>query len=173
MKNNRQNIAMAEFVPIRALSVYALVFIAAGSALSLIVAVPLWLQGAHSQRIAGAFVRLFFSFICHQDPERSFLLGGHALAVCGRCTGLYVGFFLGVLFFPWMRPFGNGPAPTGFMLVLAGLPMAVESAVENIGGVPFSNATRAATGVCLGAAVPFYVLPAFFQLIDQRFNRRG
>lgn len=45
----------------------------------------------------AVLVRLAGAQICHQRPERSFHLHGRALAVCGRCTGLYVGGALGLL----------------------------------------------------------------------------
>src|SRR5687767_6864982 len=40
-----------------------------------------------SSAVYGAFGR-----VCHQIPERSFHVVGQPLAVCARCTGLYVGF---------------------------------------------------------------------------------
>jgi uncharacterized membrane protein len=38
-----------------------------------------------------------FALLCHQLPVRSFVLDGHLFAVCHRCTGLYVGLFVGVV----------------------------------------------------------------------------
>jgi uncharacterized membrane protein/energy-converting hydrogenase Eha subunit E len=29
--------------------------------------------------------------ICHRIPERSFIIGGHQLPLCARCTGIYLG----------------------------------------------------------------------------------
>lgn len=37
-----------------------------------------------------------FSFLCSQDPSRSFAIGGHLLPFCQRCTGVHVG--LGISF---------------------------------------------------------------------------
>lgn len=34
----------------------------------------------------------FFSRICHQDPSRSWHVAGEPLAVCIRCTSIYVAF---------------------------------------------------------------------------------
>ncbi len=39
----------------------------------------------------NAAVRLAFRPLCHQDPQRSFIIGGQTLAVCARCTGFYGG----------------------------------------------------------------------------------
>ena len=32
-----------------------------------------------------------FSFLCNQDPSRSFTIAGHLMPVCQRCTGVYTG----------------------------------------------------------------------------------
>ncbi len=46
---------------------------------------------------AATVFYLFFSPVCHQIPERSFMFAGHAFAVCHRCFGIYLGLFLGSL----------------------------------------------------------------------------
>jgi uncharacterized membrane protein len=61
---------------------------------ALVIAAPVL---AHSSVSAAAIVYLFFSPICHQIPERSFALLGHPMAVCHRCSGIYLGLFLGSL----------------------------------------------------------------------------
>ena len=58
-------------------------------------AAPLLLS--RSFATAAFFTYLPFSFVCHQMPERSFSLMRHPLAVCHRCSGIYLGFFLGTL----------------------------------------------------------------------------
>src|SRR5262249_46137120 len=55
-----------------------------------ILAAPL-LRSANHPELATAIYRTF-SFVCHQIPERSFKLAGYQLAVCSRCTGIYMGF---------------------------------------------------------------------------------
>lgn len=37
-----------------------------------------------------------FSNSCHQIPERSFFIKGYQLPICARCTGLFIGYFIGV-----------------------------------------------------------------------------
>ena len=39
-------------------------------------------------------VSRLFSFLCHQDPSRTFQPGGEPLVMCARCVGVYVGFLL-------------------------------------------------------------------------------
>jgi len=61
-------------------------------------AAPLFLSASFP--VAAFFTYLPFSFICHQIPERSFTLLHHPLAVCHRCSGIYLGLFLGTLLSP-------------------------------------------------------------------------
>lgn len=92
-----------------------------------------------------------FHALCHQLPERSFHLEGQPLAVCHRCSGIYLGFWLGLVLWPksqrW-RPWllehprwilaGFGPTLVDFLLfgfnspisrfstgLVAGLPLAL------------------------------------------------
>lgn len=36
---------------------------------------------------------------CHQLPERSFFIRGRQFPVCARCTGVFAGELLGIIFF--------------------------------------------------------------------------
>lgn len=38
-----------------------------------------------------------FSNTCHQKAERSFFINKYQFPICARCTGLLLGYFLGVL----------------------------------------------------------------------------
>jgi len=51
---------------------------------------------AYFPQLSDALYRMF-SKICHQDDARSFHLLGHKLAVCIRCSSIYISFFVGVL----------------------------------------------------------------------------
>ena len=42
-------------------------------------------------------VYLFFSRLCHQLPGRSWHIHGEQLAVCIRCTSIYLGFLAGLV----------------------------------------------------------------------------
>ena len=41
--------------------------------------------------LAALLIRNFFSRLCHEDAERSFLIDGSPVAVCVRCLGIYCG----------------------------------------------------------------------------------
>jgi hypothetical protein len=53
---------------------------------------------AASHPLVALGIRSFFSRLCHQDPARSFVVHGSAVAVCVRCLGIYCGVALGALF---------------------------------------------------------------------------
>jgi len=39
----------------------------------------------------------FLGLLCHQEPSRSFVIGGTLMLVCARCFGLYLGLFFGMI----------------------------------------------------------------------------
>lgn len=43
----------------------------------------------------SSVIYLGFSGVCHQIPERSFFIAGIPLAVCHRCSGIYLGLLAG------------------------------------------------------------------------------
>ena len=98
-----------------------LVFLAG---LTLVVAAP-WL--AHRGSFIAALLYTLFDPVCHQIPERSFHLWHEPFAVCHRCTGLYLGFSLGIALWPAF------PAPAGRLLarprviLLFAIPLAIDA----------------------------------------------
>ena len=56
------------------------------------------LAGAAGAELSSveAFVHAASSPFCHQLPSRSFIVSGHALPLCTRCTGMWIGITLGV-----------------------------------------------------------------------------
>lgn len=58
----------------------------------------------------------FGSAVCHQFPEHSYHLAGVPLPLCARCTGLYLGALLTMIFHAWRRPRAAG-VPRPWMLV--------------------------------------------------------
>jgi uncharacterized membrane protein len=52
---------------------------------------------AASHPLTALLIRNFYSQLCHQDPRRSFVVDGAAVAVCVRCLGIYWGTALGMV----------------------------------------------------------------------------
>jgi uncharacterized membrane protein len=51
---------------------------------------------AATHPLIALVIRSFFSRLCHQDPARSFFIGGSPVAVCVRCLGIYCGVAAGM-----------------------------------------------------------------------------
>ena len=96
--------------------------------------------------------------ICHQIPERSFHLFGEPLAVCHRCTGLYLGFTLGVAAWPLLPGLSARLAAHPRRIAFFALPLAIDWLADN------SAASRFATGMI--AAFPVGLLP--WLALDER-----
>src|SRR4030042_1569635 len=59
----------------------------------------------------------FFSFLCSQDPLRSFAIEGRLLPFCQRCTGLYIGLGITSFFLLPSRLYKKGLPPTSVIYV--------------------------------------------------------
>ena len=67
---------------------------------------------------------LFYSWVCHQDPFRSFDFMGAQMGVCSRCIGIYSAFALGF----WLKAitarfeiWPHKDLALGFLFLFAGL----------------------------------------------------
>jgi uncharacterized membrane protein len=99
-------------------------------------------------------------FICHQRPERSFFVHGQQLAVCARCTGLYLGAAIGAPL-ALMTAASLVSSRARMVLLVAALPTAVTWSLEFARIAPFSNTTRFILAVPLGLAAAWLVLGVF------------
>ena len=127
------------------------------------IAAPPW-QPLEKARLVG------YS-ICHQIPSRTYHLDGHALPLCARCTGTYLGIAIGLVAAALRGRARAGEMLSRGMLVLMGLfilAMAVDggnSYLVLLGRAPLlyvpRNWLRTATGTLNGIALSMIVLPVF------------
>ena len=96
-------------------------------------------------------LRWLFHPVCHQIPGRSFHVLGEPLAACARCTGLYLGFTLGVAAWPRLPNLATRLAKRPRWILVFMVPLAVDVTFESAAVVRF------ATGVV--AAFPCGLLP--------------
>ena len=103
-----------------------------------------------------AFVYAAGSVVCHQLPERSFVLDGRQLPVCARCTGLYLSGAAGVLgWCVWKaaqgwRRFAVPPRAALTITIGAAVPTALSYFAGVAGIWDGTNLTRALFAVPLG-----------------------
>lgn len=133
-----------------------------------IFSIPFLAEGNALSRKASGFITLFFSPVCHQIPDRSFHIVGHTLAVCSRCTGIYIGFLFGVMLYPCFRDFGKSTLPPQWILLVGILPIAVEVLFSLCRIIHPNNLCRFLTGFGAGNVTAFYVLPAVFDLANRQ-----
>lgn len=133
---------------------------------SLILAAPLLAKFEH--RFSSGLIYFFFSKICHQIPERSFFILGKQLAVCSRCTGLYFGFLLGAILYPFIFKLNRISIPSRKYLFLACIPIAIDIFIRTFHIAENTFTSRLITGLILGATTVLFVLPGILTL---KFNK--
>ena len=112
--------------------------------------------------------------VCHRIELRSFHLGDRALPLCARCTGMYLGAVLGLVFqYSRSRRRGGFP-PWRVAGVLGALTLAfgvdgVNSYLHFFPGMPVlyepQNWLRLVTGMGMGLGISAMLYPAFQQTV--------
>ncbi len=109
--------------------------------------------------------------LCHQLPERSFFIHEHQTPLCARCTGMYLGFFIGLIFLIIRRRTHSARMPTtaiisvliGFITIM-GID-GINSTISIIPGAPqlyhTTNIHRIVTGTLFGIAMCMLFFPVF------------
>lgn len=109
------------------------------------VAAP-WIAGPDP--LAGGVLRLLYRPVCHQIPARCFDLGCGPLAVCARCSGLYLGGFAGLLA---ALLSGRAWRPTVTALALVAAPSVLDFGLGLVGLPSLANLPRFLLALPLGA----------------------
>ncbi len=111
-----------------------------------------------------SIIRLVFSPVCHQIPERSPHFHGVAFAVCHRCFGTYLGLFLGAAAFLPLRRFGSSLSKRAGALILVGIGIpAADWLLGALGLWHNSPVSRVVTGAVFGAAAGVLLAQALTQ----------
>ena len=128
----------------------------------LIIAAPLLAN--HKFTYSAGFIYYFFSKTCHQLPDRSFTLWGKQFAVCARCTGIYWGFLLGTIIFPFVRGLNHDFTPHRHLFFIALVPLTIDLSLTLFQIWQNTFFTRFVTGLILGCIVPFFIIPGLIYL---------
>ena len=117
--------------------------------------------------------------LCHQISERSFKINGQPISLCARCTGMYMGAFLGILF-----QLGLGRRRTAWpdkkiLFVLGAFFVAFGIDGTNSAAKLFlqhsllyepNNTLRLLTGTGMGLTMAVIILPTFNQTIWKSYS---
>jgi uncharacterized membrane protein len=96
--------------------------------------------------------------VCHQRPERSFHIHGRQLAVCARCTGLYVSALAGGLFALVLGAASMSASRARVLLGAAAVPTLLTVSLELAGLAYPSNTTRMLSALPLGVVAAWLVI---------------
>lgn len=152
---------------------WGVVFLIALTWIALIVFAPL----AKANNLASFSNPLyaFFSYVCHQIPERSFHVQEFPFAVCSRCFGFYFGFLFGLGIYPFFRSLDDIEPFPRFWLFLAIIPTGVDWSLGFFGIWENTHVSRSLTGALLGFACAFFIVPALAEIsrffVDRKLKR--
>lgn len=106
----------------------------------------------------------FFSYICHQIPDRSFHIAHEQFAVCSRCFGVYFGLLAGFAVYPLWRNIDEIEPIPRFWLFLSLIPIAIDWSLTIFGIWENNHASRFITGLILGIACATFIVPAMVEI---------
>ena len=128
---------------------------------------PLLLSAGGGWAAVGAVLYQPFHRICHQLADRSFWICGAPLAVCMRCSAIYFGFLLGTVLYLPASSAGIALSNRRALLICSVVPMVVDVMVDVLGVQASTAATRVMTGLFFGIVVPFYIIPAAQEAVQE------
>lgn len=101
---------------------------------------------------------------CHQKPERSFFIKGYQMPVCARCTGVFFGYLLAILYLP----FGKKNKKWNKMIAFVGsLIMLTDWSLQALKIKESTNKRRLLTGIAGG----FGIMIAWICLIKELIKK--
>jgi len=130
--------------------------------LGLIVAAPIMASYPSTEPLSRP-IYYMSSWFCHQRPERSLSLLGQPLAVCARCTFMYLGVTISSAVISVLPR--NRPRRT--YLFIAATPLVIDGTTQLLGLRESDNFLRAVTGLIFGAALAFYIAPEAEETVRQ------
>lgn len=92
---------------------------------------------------------LHYMFFCHRLPERSFFFRGKQFPICARCTGILIGYIIGILY---ILTINKGSLIAGLILLL---PTGIDGVGQYYGKWVSNNFRRLLTGILAGAGAIF------------------
>lgn len=90
---------------------------------------------------------LAIAFMCHQKPERSFHFRGKQFPLCARCTGILIGYFLGI-FIAILTHCRNH-----LLVLMCIIPMIIDGGIQLLFKKESNNWRRLITGLLGGIGI--------------------
>lgn len=90
---------------------------------------------------------LVIAFMCHQKAERSFFFRGRQFPLCARCTGILIGYFVGIA----VAVITSCENHLWYLLLI--IPCIIDGGIQHIFKIESNNIRRLITGVLAGIGV--------------------
>jgi uncharacterized membrane protein len=111
-----------------------------------------------------AILMVAFDPVCHQMPDRSFLVHGEQFAVCHRCYGTFVGLLIGSVLFPLAGMWDGVLYRRAGVVLLIALVIPGADWMGGIAGLWSNTAlSRSVTGSVFGLVAGYYFARALAQ----------
>jgi len=118
----------------------------------------------------GSYIYMFFSETCHQIDSRSFTLWGYKLAVCSRCTVIYLSFLFSVILYPFIWKIKNEKLPNILFLLIPAFLVFADAIFDLTGILKNTFLTRTITGFLIGFVLPMFLIPGFINLFKSFYK---
>jgi len=86
--------------------------------------------------------------LCHQRSDRSFFINGNQMPFCSRCTAIWIGLSVGLLFFSVYKV--NLDERFILIIFLSMIPIGIDGVGQLLGLWESTNIVRVITGVIIG-----------------------
>jgi uncharacterized membrane protein len=130
---------------------------------------PLWSGKVDFRGDISNFLYLFYEKSCHQLEDRSFFLNSSKFGVCSRCTFVYLGFIIGVLFYPFIRKLNKLELPPIWIILTGAALVAIDAGLDIFNVVKNTFISREITGFIMGVVLPFYIVPGIIRIFYEYF----
>ncbi len=114
------------------------------------------------------FLKILYSHVCHQQPEKVLSIDGHNLLVCSRCAGIYIGSLLSSLILLFVPIFKISNIK---YLIFATAPMLIDVILYSIGVYTYSKELALFSGILFGIAGIIYIYNGLQILLAEK--RKG
>jgi uncharacterized membrane protein len=117
------------------------------------------------------WIRAAYAPLCHQMSERSIELQGTPLAVCARCTGLYLGGALGLFLAAWLVV-GRARRPRPSLLAWAVAPTLIDALLPWVGLPGLPNLDRLIVSIPAGTVAGVFLALGVAELFARQAPAR-
>lgn len=113
------------------------------------------------------------SLVCHQLPERTLIINGKLLPLCARCTGIYSGFIIGMIYQVVVLRKINQLPSSGIVSILAAtiIFLFIDGVGETIHLWNLSNEIRLMIGLLCGSSISLTLLPLFNHFFTKQLQQ--